>query len=216
MRGLAKRRGIVLSKHVGGIVPDNSKGQVGNVRRRIAEKGKIAVGKDLPAGFQLIIKQPGMFTALLPALVKRLPCYAVVRNPLPVLTSIDGLLEHRARDDVPSLRYDPLLRSRLPDPSDPVAWHLGRLHLYFERYIELLPRENIVLYEDLVASGGKALSVINPGAASLDEPLESRNLNPLYDRERMRELGRRLLDSDGAYWRVYSKRSVEELLAGLV
>lgn len=76
-----------------------------------------------------------------------------------------------------------------------MGWHLGRLHLYFERYLALLPRENILCYEDIVISKGSALAVINPGASSLEEPLRSRNLNPIYDRDRMRSLGERLLAS---------------------
>jgi hypothetical protein len=45
----------------------------------------------------------------------------------------------------------------------------------------------------------------------LDEPLESRNLNKLYDRDEMLRVGERLLGSEGAYWRFYTKESVEEL-----
>src|SRR5215213_2301338 len=52
----------------------------------------------------------------------------------------------------------------------------------------------------LVASGGRALSVINPEAIRLDEPLQSRNSNPLYDPEGMLCIGERLLKSEGAYW----------------
>ena len=121
MRGLAKRRGLVLSKHVGGVVPDNSKGQVGDVRRRIAEKGKISVDKDLPAGFQLIIKQLSMFTTLLPALVRGFPSYAIVRNPLPILSSTDGLLEHRARDMSPPSGTIPYCEAACPTPRIPWA-----------------------------------------------------------------------------------------------
>jgi hypothetical protein len=49
----------------------------------------------------------------------------------------------------------------------------------------------------------------------LDEPLLSRNLKPLYDREDMLRIGERLLASEGAYWRFYSRESVEDLLADL-
>jgi hypothetical protein len=211
MRRIALRDGEVISKHIGGVVPDNPKGQVGVVRQRIAEKGRIPVGKELSPDFQLAVKQCTMFTALLPALVGRFPCYAIVRNPLSIL----GLKEHQARDDVPGLRYDPVLQAALPDPSDPVTWHVERLHLYVGRYLELLPRENVIRYEDVVASGGRALSAVNPGAASLEEPLESKNLNPLYDREEMRRLGERLLGSEGACWRVYDKVETEDLLRRL-
>jgi hypothetical protein len=74
MREMALRQGGVISKHVGGAVPDNTKGMVGGARRRIAEKGKILVGKELRPDFPLIIKQPRLFTALLPTLAKQFPC----------------------------------------------------------------------------------------------------------------------------------------------
>ena len=60
MRRKALNQGVVLSKHIGGIVPDNTKGKVDGVRQRIAVKGKIPVGKNLDRDFFLAIKQPGM------------------------------------------------------------------------------------------------------------------------------------------------------------
>src|SRR5918998_1919242 len=42
MRKLALREGVVISKHVGGVVPDNHKEEVEGVRRHIAQKGRIA------------------------------------------------------------------------------------------------------------------------------------------------------------------------------
>ena len=54
-----------------------------------------------------------------------------------------------------------------------------------------------------------------PSACLLDEPLESHNLNPFYDRDDMLRIGERLLASDGAYWRFYTKESVEGLLAAV-
>ncbi len=56
MRKMALGRGLVISKHVGGVVPDNTKGMGDGRRQRIAEKGKIAVGKDLEEDFYLAIK----------------------------------------------------------------------------------------------------------------------------------------------------------------
>ena len=68
-------------KHVGGVVPDDTKEKVDGVHQRIAVKGDIPVGKDLGPNFSLAIKQPGMFTALLPGLARPFPCDAIVRNP---------------------------------------------------------------------------------------------------------------------------------------
>jgi hypothetical protein len=67
----------------------------------------------------------------------------------------------------------------------------------------------------MVSSGGKALSIITSSANLLNEPLESRNLNPLYDRDDMLRIGERLLEREGAYWRFYTRESVEGLLAAV-
>ena len=215
MRRSARTRGTVISKNEGGIVPDNTKAVVNGERKRVVVRGEMPVGKDLGPGFYLAVKQPGLFTALLPVLVRRFSCYAVVRNPLAKLAS-GSTIAGRARPKLPAgPRYDPELASRLEAEGDPLGRNLAALDHYFGRYAECLPPENVIRYEDVVVSGGGALGVIVPSARALDEPLLSRNLNPLYDREDMLRIGERLLASEGAYWRFYSRESVEDLLADL-
>lgn len=91
-------------------------------------------------------------------------------------------------------------------------WQLTMLSWACEKYQQTLPDQCIVRYEDIISSGGKALSAIVPAAQELDEPLESKNLSPLYDREDMLRIGDKLLQSEGAYWHYYSRESVEKLL----
>ncbi len=220
MRRMALTEGKVISKHVGGEVPDNSFGwpDEKGERRSVLEKGKIPVDKPLGADFSLVIKQPGLFTALLPALTKRLPCYAIIRNPLSILASHTSLgrLPGRHPDDRLSAAqmYDEnLKRAMVSVPRGTLEWRLRMMSWQFERFESELPESHIIRYEDMVASGGRALSVVVPSAKELDEPLESKNMNELYDREKMRELGERLLESEGPYWRFYPKGSVEEMLA---
>jgi hypothetical protein len=112
-------------------------------------------------------------------------------------------------------RYTPEQAAHIRSMPDPVSRTLARYDRSFGLYAEHLPPENIVRYEDIVTSGGKALKVIVPAARFLEEPLELRNANPLYDRDEMLRMGERLLASEGAYWRFYSKESVEDLLAEL-
>ena len=220
MRKMALGRGLVISKHVGGVVPDNTKGMVGGVRQRIAEKGKIAVGKDLQPDFYLAIKQPGLFTALLPVLAKRFSCFAIVRNPLAIMASTSTLQQDKRRKN-PSAkrRYDPELGRRLQESkqegADRIGQRLLRLHHAFERYQQVLPESHIIRYEDICSSRGRALEVIVPEASQLDEPLENKNLNPLYQRDKVLRFGERLLESEGAYWNLYSRESVEEIMNGL-
>ena len=86
------------------------------------------------------------------------------------------------------------------------------LSWFYEKYREALPEGSIIRYEDMIISGGKSLSVITPEANKLNEKLESKNKNVLYDFNLMIFLGQKLLKKDGAYWDFYSRESVEELL----
>lgn len=239
MRKMALREGLVISKHVGGMVPDNSKGMKDGVRQRIVDKGQIPVGKDLQRDFYLAIKQPGMFTALLPTLVKRFPCFAIIRNPLAIMLSTSTLQKpgnkrrkgrsakagsqqsnnKRRRSRSAKITYDPQLGERLGESrkegADKIDQRLMRLHYTFERYQESLPRSHIIRYEDICSSRGKALEVIVPAAGGLDEPLENKNLNPLYPRDKVFRFGEKLLESEGAYWNFYSREDVEEIINGL-
>jgi hypothetical protein len=219
MRRMALEDGEVISKHVGGEVPDNSFGRpdASGERKSVLEKGRIPVGKPLPGDFYLVVKQPGLFTALLPTLAPRLPCYAIIRNPLSVLASRTSLGRSPGRHPTDRLsavqRYDEDLGRRMACvPRGTLEWRLNMMSHSFERFQNELPDEHVIRYEDIVATGGRALSAVVPTAGALDEPLESKNLNPLYDREEMLDLGEKLLASEGAYWDFYSRESVEELL----
>jgi hypothetical protein len=215
-RRTALERGVVVSKHVGGKVPANTKGMKDGVRQRIAEKGEIEVGKELSPRFYLAIKQPGLFTAILPTLAKRFPCYAIVRNPLAIVGSVTSVARRRERKNPPAIvRYDPEAARYLESAKDSVERVIRRLDYCFERYLEELPDGHVIRYEDIVESRGKALEVIVPAAKELDEPLENKNLNPLYDRAKVLEFGERLLASEGAYWRLYSKAEVEQIMEAL-
>jgi hypothetical protein len=220
MRRMALKQGKVISKHVGGEVPANSYRQVKSedgLRSPVAEKGKkkgkIPVRKDLGDDFLLVIKSPAMFSALLPSLVKRFPAYAIIRNPLSILASWNSIDHNLQRGHSPAAeRYDERLRGELASIKDSTERQLHLLSWWYDQFQRELPDSSILRYEDIVDSGGKALSAITLAAEELAEPLSSQNLNAAYDREEMRELGSRLLDSDGAYWRFYSRESVEGLV----
>jgi hypothetical protein len=233
-RRMALKRGLVLSKHVGGVVPDNPKGMVGGVRKSVVEKGKIPVGKDLSPDFFLAVKQTGLFTALLPTLVDRFACFAIVRNPLAIRASsmsLESRTERRGRERREGewkgrqaspnarIRYDADLNERMEakkaEGADVIDKWLLRMHSNFERYQQALPPENVIRYEDICESNGRALQVIVPAAANLDEPLENKNKNPLYKRDKILRYGERMLQSEGAYWNFYTRESVEEIMDGL-
>jgi hypothetical protein len=108
--------------------------------------------------------------------------------------------------------YDEGLRRELVSTQDRLSRQLVLLSWWYERFYTTLDEDNIIRYEDMVSSGGGALSAITPAAKMLHEPLSSQNLNALYDREEMRELGKMLLDHEGTYWRFYPRESIEKLI----
>jgi hypothetical protein len=222
VRRRIRKEAVAISKHAGGQITDNAYGRPDAESRRksVLEKGKIAVRKELDDRFFLVIKQPGLFTAMLPQLAARLPCYALVRNPLAVLASHFSLGRpadtSKRGSTSAALRYDEALRHRMAEVErGSVEWKLGMMSWACERFASELPGQNVIRYEDIVDSRGKALAVISPTAEQLDEPLSSRNLSELYDRDTMLKLGERLLGSDGAYWHFYSREDVEVLLSSL-
>lgn len=217
-----RKEGVAISKHTGGEIADNAYGwpDAEGRRKSVLEKGKIAVNKELDDRFFLVIKQPGLFTALLPYLAERLPCYALVRNPLAVLASRNSLgrsLNTSKREPTSAAqRYDEALRRRMAHVErGSLEWQLEMMSWACERFASELPEQNVLRYEDIVDSGGKALDAISPSAKYLDEPLSSRNLSELYDRDMMLGLGEMLLRSEGAYWHFYSRESVEKILGQL-
>lgn len=216
MRRMIDEEKAALSKQIGGEVPANPFDQEkheGGARRQLASKGRISITKELSPDFLLIIKQPGLFTLLLPTLLQRFPCYALVRNPLAVLASWNSLETGNQKGRFPLAEmYDEDLVRRLDAEQDDAGRQLCLMSWFFERYRQNLPEGSVIRYEEMVASGGKALSPLVPAAESLDEPLQSKNLSPLYDRRTMSEMGERLLESEGAYWHFYSREEVENLM----
>jgi hypothetical protein len=212
-----KTQRTVVTKHVNGHVPDNhfpSQYSESGLRRGVISRGEIYVEKELTRDFMLVIKHPAAFTAILESLTTQFPCYAVIRNPLSVLASWNSVAAPVENGHVPAAeQLDWDLAQTLRRTDDKIDRQLHILDYFFAKYRDCLPDASVLRYEDTVATGGKSLSVITPRAQALHEVLESKNKNPVYDRERMQLLGEKLLRSDGAYWHFYSRESVTRLLA---
>jgi len=208
--------GVAISKHRGGEVPDNPVGDQhseAGLRQRAVANGEMAIDKELGPSFLLAVKHPVAFTALLGTLVGHFPCYAMIRNPLSVLASWNSVDMPVQRGHAPVAEHlDARLKETLAGIKDRLDRQVALLSWFCDRYATVLPPSAVVRYEDIVASGGRALRTITPRAEALREPLESRNANPAYDRRVMRRIGERLLRSDGAFWHFYTRDSVERLL----
>lgn len=213
---LTERR--AFSKAVDGQVPDNpfpaGAAENGELRQSRVKRAEIRFDdKELSPDFTLAVKQNAGFTVLLERLVTRLPCFGIIRHPLATLASWNSV-------DIPvqggrllaAERIDPTIGAALDRIEDRLERQLYILEWFFERFARLLPRERILRYEDTIASGGRTLRVVTPHAEELGEPLKSKNFNAAYDRDTMRELGRRLRGRAGTFWEFYSRESVEEML----
>jgi hypothetical protein len=210
--------GVATSKNVDGRVFASKIADAtgpNGTRIGLARRGEISVSKPLTSDFTLIVKHNSAFAAVLHALSEALPVYAIVRNPLSVLASwqtvpIPVHFGHARLAEA----IDPDLAARLSALPDTLDRQLHLVAWFFERFVNILPSSSILRYEDIVATDGKLLELIHPSAADLSVTLASRNQAKVYDRTAMRQLGERLLATEGAYWGpgLYSRDDVAELL----
>lgn len=207
------------SRNVGGEIPKNTFTEAPKekgLRQSMGQRGDVRFEKALDPGFLLVVKQPMLITALLPDIGRLGATFGLVRDPIAVLgswNSVDmplrnGRAPQAERLDMKFFRE----LARIEDRFD------RQIHVYewfLHRFREHLPPERILRYEDVIASGGRALSVIAPDASKLDEKLESRNRNPAYGRDTMAQIAERLLARGGIVWDFYTRESVEASLAAL-
>lgn len=209
-------RGRAISKNLEGAVPDNPIGEGrtdAGLRKSLVSRSEIVVDKPLAPDFALVIKHNSAFTAVLETLVAHFPVFGVIRNPLATLASWSSV-EFSASSGYARAaeRLDPDLKTRLASIHDDLDRQICLLDWFHGQFRRYLPDAAILRYEAVVATGGRALSVVRPAAAQLDEPMRSRNTNTLYDHAAMRRIGERLLATDGAFWEWYTPESVSALL----
>ncbi|MFZ4635947.1 MAG: hypothetical protein ACOYMC_00950 [Pirellulales bacterium] len=209
--------GTAVSKARDGRVPDNPFGSApatAGLRPSTVKNQEVHFEKRLRPDFRLVVKHPNFFTATLTTLLTRYACYAIVRNPLAALLSWHSIQAPVNDGHLPyGEAFDAGLKADLAAEPDRLGRQLIILKWYYSRYATLLPRDHVIRYEELVSSGGRALAVIDPDAAALAEPLESRNTSKLYDAGLVRRLADRLLDDESIYGGFYGRADVEQLCA---
>lgn len=209
--------GTAVSKARDGRVPDNPFGSApatAGLRPSTVTNQEVHFEKRLRPDFRLVVKHPNFFTATLQTLLTRYACYAIVRNPLAALLSWHSIQAPVNDGHLPyGEAFDAGLKADLAAEPDRLGRQLIILKWYYSRYATLLPRDHVIRYEELVSSGGRALAVIDPDAAALAEPLESRNTSKLYDAGLVRRLADPLLDDESIYGGFYGRADVEQLCA---
>ena len=209
-----------LSRQIQGRIPDNNfgedKDQNSGLRKNLVSIGHVEINNQLEPDFLLVIKEPGIFTAILKNLIDGFPTFAVIRNPLSVLASWNTVPFYVTKGRSPVARLDIALAQGLAKIKDTIDRQIYILSWFYQQYRMFLPESSILRYENIIASGGQVLSVIQPQIEGLKDSLENQNLNKLYNREMMLILGEKLLNSEGAFWEFYSRESVEVLLRNCV
>ena len=207
--------GRAPSIQVAGSLDDNRvalrEGAAG-LRQPQGEWGEIRIEKPLTSQFTLVIKHNALFAALFPLVADSFPCLALVRNPLSVLASWQtvDLPVHRGR--IPAgEELDRELHRALKRESDTLRRQLIVLDWFFTRFEEHLPPEDIIRYEDVIASGGLALFRRLGRAEARPVGLESRNDSALYDRNRVETLLDALLNAGGSWTRFYRASDCEQV-----
>lgn len=209
--------GTAKSKSVDGAVPSNSIGgfdpETGK-RICVLNSDVFKVDKPLDKDFLLAIKDPNFCAANLPLLTADFECFAVVRNPLSVLLSWNTVEMPCSEGYAPAAEaFDKKLSTELRSEPDKYTRQLRLLSWHFEQYVTNLSPERIIRYEETIASGGRALQVIHPGAAMLNEPLRSKNDNAFYDSALKAMLAEKLLQlKNGLFWQFYTPDQITALL----
>jgi hypothetical protein len=182
------------------------------LRPGVHTRAFITFDKPLSANFLLAVKHNDGFVALLPQLAQRFTVFGIVRNPLATLASWNTvkMAIQNGRSPVAET-LDLELKAALDARVDRWGRQLFILDRYFQRLLDHLPRDHIIEYEKTIISGGRSLSVITPRAATLNEDLRSLNSEARYG-HLMKVLAPGLLDSEGAYWKIYSRANVEAMV----
>ena len=184
----------------------------GRGRKRLLNGRIIRVTNVKCEDFSLFVKHPNMFTACLPFLRHQVECFAIMRNPLAVLLSWRNAEMNVTRGRIPAGElFDKDLAARLDGLPDVLDRQFYLLNYFFDRFERFLSGRT-VRYEDIIASGGRVLSLLHPSASNLNERLKSRNRLGVQADPDASTIAKRLLRSDGPYWSFYAKEDVKRLL----
>lgn len=208
MRQMITREKKAISRIKDGKIPTNPFESGLRNRKSIVEKGFFEINKELDEDFDLVIKQNGHFSFLLDELKSRYECFGIIRNPLTVLASWNSI-------DAPVSGGNLNVLKGL----DPLLWHrLEGLQPIYDRQITLLneifksmhhiSKENLIKYEDIVATGGKSLAAVSSEASNLNESLENKNINNKYNTAVLKILARKLAVTGGAWTDYYNKEEL--------
>lgn len=193
-----------------GIITDNAYSDSKSNREKLLHRTDVYFEKTLSSDFTLIFNHNAEFTLLLPEIAKLHPFYAVIRNPLDLLSSWNTVNIPVSRGKVAKAdRLLPLLSERYNQKETLFEKQVEILDWYFGQYRNI-DQANIIRYEELISSQGKNLQAI---IGNIELPiwnLQSKNNNPIYDNSLRNTFLQLLIDRKGSYLHYYSERDLLE------
>lgn len=197
-RRQALAEGIVVSKHVGGHVPDNwvePPEQAQGLRKVLEVHGPIGVGKKLSPDFHLFVKHPAEFSALAAPLLERgHDLWAIIRHPLMVLAAWQTVDMPVNRGRMPMAEvFLPALAALQDGEPDRLKRQINLLRWLLETYATL-PSGRIIRYEDLLAAPEDTLARLTAKAARPERNLHSLDPAARYRGVDFASLARAALD----------------------
>jgi len=207
------KKGLAPVRSKDGSITDNAYSQTeGGKRQKVLRRTEVHFDKPLSKDFTLVMKHCAEFSLLFPELTEKYTCFANIRNPLALLGSWNSVQVPVSRGKVAkSRKVLPQFHAQLEAIEELHDKQLYILSWYFGQF-DLLPPERIIRYEELINGNGQILSQITGAEVQLKEKLQSRNHSKLYDEKLIIRLAEKLQQSEGAYWKYYSKSDVEKLL----
>lgn len=207
------KKGVAPVRSKDGSVTDNAYSQTKEGdRKRVLKRTNVYFDKTLSPDFTLVMKHCAEFSLLFPELTRKYNCFATIRNPLALLGSWNSVNVPVSRGKVAkSKKVLPSFHKQIEAIDELYDKQLFILSWYFQQY-DSLSVDHIIRYEELVASNGRLLSKIVDKEVVLPISLKNRNHSQQYDKEVIAQLAEKLLESEGAYWKYYSKSDVEQLL----
>ena len=212
VRTAAVEEGMIFTKHVQGQIVDNfyqPPDEKTKIRMNLSERGYIKIDRKVTEDLVMAIKHNTAFAGLLPDLQNHYSVFAMIRHPLWVLASWNSNNLPMYDGHIPmGEQFDPKLTRELAEIPDRIDRQIRALSWLFERFSTLADQNRIIRYEDLMASGGKSLKVMVPGAEQLNEPLSNENRAARYPFAPLEELKKRLLEKGGSFFDYYPRQSL--------
>ncbi len=204
--------GIAPARVENGTITDNAYSEDKGVRTRVVDRMEVRFEKPLSEEFLLAMKHCAEFTLLLPELADHYKVFALVRNPLALLSSWATVNVPVSRGKVAkSSRLLPSFAQAIENIPTLLDKQLYILDWYFAQYASL-PGEQVFRYEELIAGSGAILHWITQNELPTWQ-LADRNTNALYEIKRIQHLTEVLISRGGAWESYYPSHTIASLAA---